>query len=371
MIQLRFMTEFEQLQKVTEAKASFEKEHPGVSIVIEQSADHFESLKAYESDDAPDMIESGGWALFNRKGMFVDLNPYVAGIEGLEEDLYQGLMRVARHNGTLPGLPVDVSVPLIIYKKEMFDRAGLAYPREDWTWDEFIELGKKLTIRNERGVATQFGFGIGVDIEWFEPFVFRNGGTYLAPDGSTARGYVDSPPTVEAFRKIVDAHRIHEIIRKPDEPSEAGELHQGFAMIFGFMWFAGGIIHHKVDDLFGVVGLPHMPGNRLSNMIYMGAAGVTSKSQHPELAWEFVRHYVLKSHSWPLPLTHSQAEERGLTEHRIWSRYMQELDHVQASGYYLSEKWNSSRQLINEDINRMILEGADVGQTMRSWTRFA
>lgn len=371
MIELRMMTEFEQLQRLTDAKESFEQEHPEVRIVIEQSADHFDSLRAFESDEAPDMIESGGWALFNKEGMFVDLNPYIAGVEGLEEDLYQGPMHVARHNGMLPGLPVDVSVPLIIYNKEMFERAGLAYPSEDWTWGEFVELGKKLTIRDERGVATQFGIGIGVDIEWYEPFVFRNGGTYLAPDGSTARGYADSPATVEAFRKIIDAYRIHEIIRKPDEPSEAGQLHEGFAMIFGFMWFAGGLIHHKLDDKFGVVGLPHMPGGRQSNMIYMGAAGVTTKSRHSRLAWEFLRHYILERHSWQLPVTRSQARQRGLTGHRIWSRYMEELDHVQASGYYLSEKWNSSRQLINEDIHRMIMDGADVAQTLRSWARFA
>lgn len=368
---LRFMTEFQQLQKVSDAKESFERANPGVTIVIEQSTDHFESNNAYQSDKAPDIIESGGWSLFNNKDMFVDLNPYVEEVEGLEEDFYQGPMQVARHNGMLPGLPVDVSIPLIVFKKEMFDRAGLAYPAEDWTWDDFIEAGKKLTIRNEHGVASQFGFGIGVDIEWYEPFIMRNGGSYLSSDGSTARGYVDSPATTEAFRMVIDAYRVHGIIRKPDEPSEAGELHEGFAMIFGFMWFTGGLIHNNLDDKFGVVGLPRMPGDEQSNMIYMGAAGVTSKSKHPRLAWEFLRHYIIDCHSWTLPITHSQAKERGLTEHRLWSRYMKELDFVRPSGYYLSEKWNSSRQLINEDINRMILDGVDVSQTMRSWTRFA
>ncbi|WP_314592153.1 extracellular solute-binding protein [Paenibacillus terrigena] len=371
MKELRFMTEFQHLQRVMDAKESFERLNPGVKVVIEQSTDHFESKKAYESDEAPDIIESGGWSLFNIKDMFVDLNPYVAEVDGLKEDLYQGPMKVARHNGMLPGLPVDVSIPLLVFNKEMFDRAGLAYPTEDLTWDDFIEMGKKLTIRNEHGVASQFGFGIGVDIEWYEPFVFRNGGSYLSPNGTTARGYIDSPATIEAFRKVIDAYRVHGIIRKPDEPSEAGHLHEGFAMIFGYMWFTGDLIYHKIDDKFGVVGLPKMQGGDPSNMIYMGAAGVTSKSKNPRLAWEFLHHYIIERHSWPLPITHSQAKERGLTEHRLWSRYMEELDAVRSSGFYLSEKWNSSRQHINEDIHRMILDGTEVSQTLRSWTRFA
>ncbi|XEC96764.1 extracellular solute-binding protein [Paenibacillus tarimensis] len=374
--EIRFRTEFQNLHNLMDAKASFERENPGVRIVIEQSADFYESMQAYKSDEAPDIIESGGWALFNIRGMFVDLLPYVNETPGLREDLNPGILRVACKDGTLPGLPVDVALPLIIYNKEMFNRAGIAYPTEDWTWDEMMELAKRLTIRNEQGVARQFGFGFGVDIEEFEPFVMRNGGRYLSPDGSTARGYVDQPAVIDAFRMLIDAYREHRVIRKPGEPSEAGDLHQGFAMTFGFTWYVGNLVHHKLDEKFAVVGLPHMPGGENSNMIYMGAAGVTAKSEHPQLAWEFLRHYILQRPEsfrspWTLPVTRSLAERSGLTEHRIWSRYIQELEHVQISGFYISEKWNSSRQLINEDIHRMILEGADVAQTLKSWTRFA
>ncbi|GFN34079.1 ABC transporter substrate-binding protein [Paenibacillus xylaniclasticus] len=372
---LRFLTEFQNLHNVNDAIASFERLHPNVRIIVEQVADHFESLQAFDADDAPDMIESGGWSLFNRPGMFVDLMPYVHEAPGLQEDLNPGIMRVACKDGSLPGLPVDVAVPLIMYDKEKFDRANLAYPTEDWTWDDMMTLGEKLTIRNEQGIAQQLGFGIGVDIEFFEPFIMRNGGRCIALDGM-ARGSIDQPAAIEAFQKIIDAYRVHRMILKPDEPSEAGNLHEGFAMVFAFTWFTGDCIHYGFDNRFGVVGLPNMPGGQQDNMIYMGAAGITSKSHHPQLAWEFLNHYILQRpdpfrSAFTLPITRSLAEQSGMTEHPIWSRYIKELDHVQISGFYLNEKWNSSRQLINEDINRMILEGADVAQTLKSWTRFA
>lgn len=374
--EIKFLTEFQNMHNVMDAKASFERDHPDVQIIIEQATDHYECMQAFKSNETPDIIESGGWALFNYKGMFVDLLPYVDELPGLREDLNPGVMRIACKDGTLPGLPVDVALPLIIYNKEMFDQAGLPYPTEDWTWDEMMEIAKKLTIRNENGVARQFGFGIGVDIEELEPFVMRNGGRYLSSDGMTARGYVDQPAVIEAFRLLIDAYRVHRVIRNPNEPSEAGDLHQGFAMVFGYTWFVGNLFHHGLAEKFGVVGLPNMPGGIQTNMAYLGAAGVTSKSKNPRLAWEFLHHYVLKRPEsfrspWTLPITRSLAKESGLTENRIWSRYVQELGHVQASGFYLNEKWNSSRQLINEDIHRMILEGADVAQTLRSWTRFS
>lgn len=375
---LRIMTEFQNLHNLLDAKASFEKKRPDVSITIEQAADHYETFQALKSDESPDIVESGGWAIFNRKGLFADLLPHVTETPGLKEDLNPGVMRVACKDGTLPGLPVDVALPLIVYNKEIFDKAGLPYPQEGWTWDEMMETAKKLTLRNEQGVGTQFGLGFGVDVEEIEPFVMRNGGRYVSPDGLTSRGYADQPAVIEVYRRLVDAYRVHKVIRRPGEPSEAGELHEGFALIFGFAWFAGGIVHNGLEAKFGVVGLPRMPGADNSNMIYMGAAGISANSPNRDLAWEFLRHYVLErpesfrhGYTYTLPITNSLAVRSGFTDHPIWRRYIEELSVVQTSGFYLSEKWNSSRQLINEEIIRMINEGTDIARTIEGWTRFA
>ncbi|AJY76897.1 extracellular solute-binding protein [Paenibacillus beijingensis] len=368
MTEIRFLTQITyNMNEVMAAKESFERENAGVRVVIEQCKDYFEMMQAFKSGHAPDIIETGGFPVGNPDGIFIDLNPFVAESEGLEEDIFPGLLRIARHGGTLPALPIEISPPLIMFNKEMFDRAGLPYPTEDWTWDDMVELAKRLTIRDGQGIASQFGFGLGVDIEWFEPFVMRNGGRYLSPDGSTSRGYADSPATIEAFRKIIDAYRVHGIIRKPGESSNAERQHDESAMTFCFVWDT----YCKSDDRYEIVGLPSLPGGEEANMIYMGGAGVTTKSANPRLAWEFLRHYLLERHSWMPPASKSQAEQRGLMKHRIWSRYLKELDNVQISGFFLSKKWNASRQLINDDINKMILEGADVAQTLRSWARYA
>ncbi|MBB6733777.1 ABC transporter substrate-binding protein [Cohnella zeiphila] len=374
--EIRLMTDFANLHNLMNAKESFERARPDVRITIGQAADHYELMRAYKSEEPPDIIESGGWALFNYKGMFVDLLPCIDEMPGMRGDLNPGIVRVACKDGSLPGLPVDVALPLIAFNKELFDRAGLAYPTDDWTWEEMMELARKLTIRDERGVATQFGFGIGVDIEELEPFVMRNGGRYVSPDGLTARGCVDQPAVAEAFRLLIDAYRVHRVIRNPGEPSEAGHLHEGFGMVFAFTWFVGGLVHHGLDDKFGVVGLPNMPGAEQANMIYMGAAGITSKSRHPRPAWEFLRHYVLERpeafrQPRTLPVTGSLAERSGMKDHRLWSRYVRELENVRISAFYMNEKWNSSRQLINEEVQRMILDGTDIGHTLKSWTRFA
>ncbi len=370
MIVLRFMTEIPHYAHVLqEAKESFERDNPNVKVIVQHAVDSFEMTLALESEDAPDMIELGGFPAGNAGGLFIDLSSYAAEIEGLESDWYSGLRRAIYRGGILPGLPLEIMPPLIAYNRESFDRAGLAYPTDDWTWDDLVEIAKKLTRRNAEGRVEQYGFGIGVDVEWWEPFVMRNGGGYVAPDGSTARGYVDSPATVEVIRLLIDAYRVHKIIRMPDEPAGmAGFEPEDAAMGFFFGWH----FWHYPDsqDKYGVVGLPRMPGGVETNMVYMAGAGVTRRSGHPRLAWEFLRHYLIASRQWVLPGTRSQAAEQGLADHPIWSRYLQELEHVELSAFYRSKKWNACRQLINDDIRRMIAEGADVERTVRSWTRF-
>src|SRR3954451_17721540 len=43
-------------------------------------------------------------------------------------------------------VPKDSAAYAVYYNKDMFDKAGLAYPKPDWTFAEFRDTAKKLTI---------------------------------------------------------------------------------------------------------------------------------------------------------------------------------------------------------------------------------
>lgn len=53
--------------------------------------------------------------------------------------------------GKLYGLPVSTSNLVMFYNKALFDKFGVSYPKDGMTWDEVIEVAKKMT-RNEGGV---------------------------------------------------------------------------------------------------------------------------------------------------------------------------------------------------------------------------
>ncbi|MEF3304388.1 ABC transporter substrate-binding protein [Paenibacillus sp. GYB003] len=62
-------------------------------------------------------------------------------------------------DGKLYGLPISVETLTLFYNKDLFDRFGVAYPRDKMTWDDVFDLNNKLT-RVDQGVQ-YVGLAVG------------------------------------------------------------------------------------------------------------------------------------------------------------------------------------------------------------------
>ncbi|CAG7622836.1 hypothetical protein PAESOLCIP111_02449 [Paenibacillus solanacearum] len=60
-------------------------------------------------------------------------------------------IRMSGNNNELSGLPFNLQLNALYYNKDIFDRFGVPYPKDGMTWDDAIELAKKLT-RTESGI---------------------------------------------------------------------------------------------------------------------------------------------------------------------------------------------------------------------------
>lgn len=56
-------------------------------------------------------------------------------------------------NGSLYALPFRTNDWVLYYNKNMFDAAGVPYPTNDMTWEQFFTIGKKLSRGDEYGCA--------------------------------------------------------------------------------------------------------------------------------------------------------------------------------------------------------------------------
>lgn len=154
-----------------------------VSIVGNQAAD----ILAVDNNMLPLLINEGL------------LQP----IEGVEKSDFSGaIWDAAIKDGVLYGVPFRADTSGVFYNKDLFDEAGVPYPQDGWSWQDFLDIAQRLT----KGTA-QYGFGISgsaaaaTDFEAeVLPMIWGFGGEVIK-DGKMA---LDEPAAVEGLRFWTD-----------------------------------------------------------------------------------------------------------------------------------------------------------------------
>lgn len=355
------------LQALLNKVEHFESKRQDVRVRIEQANGNFEVLERMKSSEPGDLIHMSEsvFGPYLRDGLIIDLMPYLKQDSEISpEDLYRGALAGPSHDGKLGALPIDIALPVIFYRKSAFAEAGIPEPTSDWTLEQFRETALLLT-KNQ-----QYGFRIHIEIEWLEPFVLRAGGAYLSPDGSIAQGYVNGEATTAAMQEIVDWFHLHKITPLPGESANAA-FSDRFAMVYDFSWCIPYVHHHHPGE-YGAVGLPHMKGGRDTNMMYMGGYGISSKCEHRDAAWSLLKELSVPQTGNPLsqlPASKSAAGRLGLDKDPMMQCALAQLDKATQSAFYLSQKWNANRQIVNQDLRQLIENGADVKSTLDKWAQ--
>ncbi|MBN1285922.1 MAG: sugar ABC transporter substrate-binding protein [Anaerolineae bacterium] len=198
----------------------FQAEHPNVTIEALETPPEFDTqlLVDLAAGTAPDVWyqDASTLARLVDTGNVLDMNTCLDLVPELTLDRFTPsfLDIHRRETGEIWGLP-DGGTPMVIYyNPKSFDRAGVPYPQDGWTWDDLLETAQLLTLdaegRNrldpdfDAENVEQWGFRARkYTFEWIYR-TWENGSDVIAPDGSTVSGYLDSPETIEAIKWMRD-----------------------------------------------------------------------------------------------------------------------------------------------------------------------
>ena len=171
------------------------------------------------------LINYRRYAPFAAAGVLEPLEGYLQTSELIAEaDFYPEAIGPFRWQGELMCIPQNVSSLVVYYNKGLFDAAGLAYPEDDWTWDDFLATAQALTQDVDGdGVTDQYGLGTEASIFRVAPFIWQNGGELVVTEanGTPIRLAVDARPAREAIQWFVDLQVQHGVA--PDAVAEASE----------------------------------------------------------------------------------------------------------------------------------------------------
>ncbi len=175
------------------------------------------------------------------------------------DSFYPALMENSRTAGKTWSIPFQRSTIVMYYNKDAFRKAGLNPDAPPATWDELVEMGKKLVVKNSSGKVTQWGLEIpstGYPYWMFGALCRQNGEVLMNTAGTEV--YFKNPGVVQALEFWKDLGQTHGIM--PKGTIEWGTLRSDFLeQKTAMMWHSTGnltAVKKNASFDFGVAMLP-------------------------------------------------------------------------------------------------------------------
>jgi multiple sugar transport system permease protein len=282
---------------------AFERAHPGVRVVNDQvpnQAEYREKvLTSIGANAAPDLFLLDGIdaAAFAERDVALDLSAELPRT-GMREDEFEpgvlGIYRPGGPAGPLIALPRGFTPMVYYYNKVLFDRAGLAYPRDGWTRDEFLTAARALTRDSDGdGQVDQWGTALERRFFGWQAMIWSGGGDVLSPDGARATGALDGAESQASIRFLASLPQLGVAPRPNAFRAVSGiESRLFYSGKLGLMasghWLlpniARGVDREHVR--IGVVSYPRAPGHPPSTVLFAAGWAVPRNAPHRALAVE-------------------------------------------------------------------------------------
>jgi multiple sugar transport system substrate-binding protein len=190
----------------------------------------------------------------------------------------------ARMGDKFYGIAANTNTKILFYNKTMLNAAGLTVPKTlDEMWADAEKLSGDKTIGFVEAWTGVWNVG---------QYIWSNGGDVLAPDYSTATGYINGTKAVAAIQKLADLYKEKALSGPTLDPGAAGDTDGWaagtYAMEIDGPWRSTSMEAAKID--YGAVQMPAGPAGSIG---VLGGEDfmmfTTSDAAHRDAAWRFVK----------------------------------------------------------------------------------
>ena len=278
---------------------AFERSHPGVKVVndpVSNQAEYREKvITAIASGSPPDILLLDGIDVpaFAQAGVLLDLAPFASRVGIALEEFFPDVLQMFQRGSAVLAFPKGFSPVVYYYNRKLFDAARLPYPRDGWTFDEFVATARALT-RDTNGDGTPEQWGTALDrrfLAW-QSIIWSAGGDILTPDGRRATGALDAPATIAALEFLTGLTTVEHVAPPPNafRAVSGNETRLFYSGRLGLLpsghWLLPNIraALQRGELTLGVVGMPHAPGVRPATPLFASGWAVPRNTAHRKLA---------------------------------------------------------------------------------------
>ncbi|WP_191013955.1 ABC transporter substrate-binding protein [Treponema zioleckii] len=196
----------EGLQKIADEWSG--KSGVKVSIEVVDWNNYWTLLEAGASGgQMPDVfwMHSNTVQMYMENDLLLNLDPYIAADSSIDmSKYYDGIKNLyTRKDGKIFAVPKDHDTIALLYNKAIFDKYGVEYPNDNWTYEDMYEAAKKIT---EASNGSVYGFAVDTSNNqdgWYN-VVYAYGGKVITDDHKgTTLASPESKAGMEMVRKLL------------------------------------------------------------------------------------------------------------------------------------------------------------------------
>lgn len=188
------------LKKMIDA---YKVKNPNVTIKLQSYGyqDYFTQLTTkVAGGKAADVFELNyeNFVSYAKKGALMPLDDIIKS-ENIDTSSYNPTaLKAFNADGKQYGVPDSFSTVLLFYNKDLFDKAKVSYPTDDWKWEDAMNAAQKIRALGK----DIYGYYHPCTFNEFYKVAKQNGGSLISADGKSFT--MDTPENVQALQYMVD-----------------------------------------------------------------------------------------------------------------------------------------------------------------------
>jgi multiple sugar transport system substrate-binding protein len=289
--------------------APFEAQNPNIKVNFQAGEGDWPAalLASMAAGNAPDVFVHfiGNGRKMMEAGQMLPLQEHIQ-----EDDLADFLdeqLLAMRIGPSLFAMPKYASCIAMAYNKDLLDKAGVEYPTDEWTWDDFLQALSHTADLGTSELGPTYGYF--VNYEYIEQWVWQNGGEWMNKPILGTKILIDEEKALQALKVNYDM-----VYKDHWAPTRAEVEGLGWTTVFQtgrvafnevHSWMVSECINNNEFN-FDFVMLPKGPAKR-AGQVFNDAWSVWSKSKAPDEAVTFLKYItsaenektmMLSIHGW-------------------------------------------------------------------------
>ncbi len=200
------------------------------------------------------------------------------------DDFIDAVAQLSEGMGGTYGLPWCAATEIMFYNQDMFDAAGVEYPTNDWTYEQYLQAVEKLTVKAPDGTTEVYGSALPNVQTWWAGIGSAGDQVYNPATGQLVIGK-GAVSFIDDCKVMVDNGFM------PEPSSDTADLFAAgkAAMTWQGSWNIG----TYGDELAFNWDIATIPTDEVKyNTLHTGFYSINSQSQNKESAFKVIEYLM-------------------------------------------------------------------------------